>query len=176
MAQAYTITTHIVGERIRADVRKLPASASCHRRPTDGEPTPMQSLADDIDTIQASVLRALASPNRLRIVHRLGAGDLDVNEIARSLGLTQAATSQHLAAMRSAGIVEAHRDGRSVRYGLADPGFSAACDLMRGALVRRLTRLGDLAAAATHAASSVDRSLTGDEPARLAAASKVGPS
>jgi DNA-binding transcriptional ArsR family regulator len=136
----------------------------------------MLSLADEIDAIQATVLRALASPNRLRIVHRLGAGPLDVTELARTLGITQAATSQHLAAMRSAGIVEAHRDGRSVRYGLADPGFLNACDLMRNALVRRLTRLGDLAAAAGDAAETTGHSTTGDEPTRFAvSASEVGP-
>jgi DNA-binding transcriptional ArsR family regulator len=50
--------------------------------------------------------------------------------------------------MRTAGIVEAVRDGRAVRYQLADPEILAACGLMRSVLVRRLSRLGDLAAAA----------------------------
>ena len=108
----------------------------------------MLSFADDIDAIQASLLRTLSSPQRLRILHRLGRSDLDVSDLARELGMSQATASQHLAAMRSAGVVEAHREGRSVRYGLADPGILAACDLMREVLVRRLTRLGDLAAAA----------------------------
>jgi DNA-binding transcriptional ArsR family regulator len=136
----------------------------------------MPSLADEIDAIQATVLRALASPHRLRIVHRLGAGTLDVTELARTLGMTQAATSQHLAAMRSVGIVEAHRDGRSVRYGLADPGFLNACDLMRNALVRRLTRLGDLAAAAGDEAARNAPATTDDESPWLAVpASEVGP-
>jgi DNA-binding transcriptional ArsR family regulator len=44
--------------------------------------------------------------------------------------------------------VEAVRDGRSVRYRLADPQILAACEVMRAVLVRRLSRLGDLAAAA----------------------------
>jgi DNA-binding transcriptional ArsR family regulator len=135
----------------------------------------MLRLTDEIDAIQASVLRALASPHRLRIVHRLGAGSLEVTELARSLGMSQAATSQHLAAMRAAGIVEARRDGRSVRYGLADPGFLIACGLMRDALVRRLSRFGDMAAAASDPAPTADPSTTGGAPARFtAAASKVG--
>jgi DNA-binding transcriptional ArsR family regulator len=50
--------------------------------------------------------------------------------------------------MRSAGMVEAIRDGRTVQYRLADPQILAACELMRAVLVRRLSRLGDLAAAA----------------------------
>ena len=136
----------------------------------------MLSIADEIDSIQATLLRALASPHRLRIVHRLGCGPLDVTELAHALGMSQTATSQHLAAMRSVGIVEAHRDGRSVRYGLTDPGILAACGLMREVLVRRLSRLGDLAAAAGDAAPLGDPPATGDEPlVFVVPASKVGP-
>jgi len=103
---------------------------------------------DDIDVIQASLLRTLASAPRLRIINRLGIEPRGVSTLAHDLGLTQAGTSQHLAAMRSAGIVEAVRDGRTVRYRLCDREILSACTLMRGALVRRLTRLGELAAAA----------------------------
>lgn len=108
----------------------------------------MLSTGPDIDSIQASLLRALASAHRLRIVHRLGIGPCEVNELARDLGMTQTAMSQHLAAMRAVGLVEAVRDGRSVRYHLVDEEILAACSLMRGALLRRLSQLGDMAAAA----------------------------
>jgi ArsR family transcriptional regulator, virulence genes transcriptional regulator len=106
------------------------------------------SATHDIDELQASMLRSLASAHRLRILHLLGAQPCEVNEIARDLGLNQAAASQHLAAMRNVGLVEAIRDGRTVRYRLADQQILAACELMRAVLVRRLSRLGDLAAAA----------------------------
>ena len=108
----------------------------------------MFNAADDIDAIQASLLRTMASAHRLRIIHVLGVGPRDVNEISGDLGLSQAATSQHLAAMRSVGLVEAVRAGRTMRYELCDPEILAACSLMRSALVRRLSRLGELAAAA----------------------------
>jgi DNA-binding transcriptional ArsR family regulator len=109
---------------------------------------------DDIDAIQASILRTLASAHRLRIIHQLGIGPCEVNELARELGLNQAATSQHLAAMRAVGLVEAVRDGRTARYQVCDPEILAACALMRSALVRRLSRLGDLASAARQPAAS----------------------
>lgn len=105
-------------------------------------------IGDDIDAIQASLLRTMASAQRLRIIHLLGAAPREVNELARELGAGQASTSQHLAAMRAVGLVEAVRDGRTVRYHLSDPEILAACGLMREALVRRLARLGDLAATA----------------------------
>jgi DNA-binding transcriptional ArsR family regulator len=107
------------------------------------------STVNEIDAIQTTLLRALASAHRLRIVHLLGEGPREVNELARELDLAQAAVSQHLAAMRGVGLVEATRDGRSVRYELADPEILAACDLMRGVIVRRLSALGSLAAAAS---------------------------
>jgi len=109
----------------------------------------MLAHTDDIDGIQASLLRTLASAHRLRIIHRLGIGACGVSELARDLGLNQAAASQHLAVMRTAGIVESVRDGRAVRYEIADPEILAACSLMRSVLVRRLSRLGELAAAAS---------------------------
>jgi len=99
---------------------------------------------NEIDHIQVSLIRALASQQRLRIVHLL---TMEVNELAGELGLAQATVSQHLAAMRSVGLVEAARDGRLVRYRLADPEILAACDLMRNVIVRRLSVLGSLAAA-----------------------------
>jgi hypothetical protein len=39
-------------------------------------------------------------------------------------------------------------DGRTVHYELTDPEILAACDLMRNVLMRRLSALGSLAAAA----------------------------
>lgn len=107
----------------------------------------MANAMDDIDELQASLLRSLASAHRLRILHLLGERPSGVGAVARELGMSQAAASQHLGAMRSVGLVEAVRDGRTVNYRLSDPQVLAACDLMRAVLVRRLSRLGDLAAA-----------------------------
>ena len=104
--------------------------------------------ATEIEVIQASLLRALASVHRLRIIHLLGRGPQEVHQLAGDLGLPQATVSQHLAAMRSVALVSATREGRSVRYQLTDPEILAACDLMRNVLVRRLSALGSLAAAA----------------------------
>jgi DNA-binding transcriptional ArsR family regulator len=107
----------------------------------------MPSATNDIDELQASLLRSLASAHRLRILHLLGERSVEVHEVARALEMSQAAASQHLGAMRAAGLVEAIREGRNVSYQLSDPQILAACALMRAVLVRRLSRLGDLAAA-----------------------------
>lgn len=108
----------------------------------------MLNVRDEIDAIQTTMLRALASPHRLGIIHLLGDRPREVRELSAELGLPQATVSQHLAALRNVGLVEAGRVGRSVRYGLADPQILAACGLMREVIVRRLSALGSLAAAA----------------------------
>ena len=40
---------------------------------------------DEITTLQADVLRTLASPRRLEILHRLAAGPCEVGRLARDL-------------------------------------------------------------------------------------------
>jgi len=106
------------------------------------------NATNEIEVIQATLLRTLASVHRLRIIHLLGRGPLEVRELEVELGLPQATVSQHLSVMRGVGLVSATRDGRTVRYELTDPEILAACDLMRNVLVRRLSALGSLAAAA----------------------------
>ena len=55
--------------------------------------------------------------------------------------MTQPNVSQHLAVLRTAGLVEVERDGREARYRLADPDVMVACGIMRGVLERRIQRL-----------------------------------
>jgi len=99
---------------------------------------------DEITILQADVLKVLASSRRLEILHRLAEGPREVGRIADEIGASQPNVSQHLAVLRSAGLVEAERDGREVRYRLADPDVMVACGIMRAVLERRLTRLGHL--------------------------------
>jgi ArsR family transcriptional regulator len=61
----------------------------------------------DIDDIQAEFLKTLASPRRLRILHRLADGPVSVARLATDLGISQPNASQHLAVMRNAGVVDA---------------------------------------------------------------------
>jgi len=99
---------------------------------------------DPINTLQAEILRTLASPRRLEIVHQLAAGPREVGRLAEELGMSQPNVSQHLAIMRAAGIVEAERAGREVHYRLSDPDVIVACSIMRTVLQRRLARLAEL--------------------------------
>lgn len=101
---------------------------------------------DEITSLQAEVLKTLASPRRLAILHALADGPCTVGRLATSLGLSQPNVSQHLAVLRAAGLVDAGRDGREVPYVLADADVVVACAIMRGVLERRLVRLAALSA------------------------------
>jgi DNA-binding transcriptional ArsR family regulator len=103
---------------------------------------------DEITILQAEILKTLASPRRLEILHMLARGPIEVGHLAVAIGATQPNVSQHLAMLRTAGIVESERDGREVRYRLADPDVMVACGIMRGVLERRLRRLADLSTTA----------------------------
>jgi DNA-binding transcriptional ArsR family regulator len=99
---------------------------------------------DELTILQAEVLKTLASPRRLEILHRLAVGPSGVGQLAEDLRLSQPNVSQHLAVLRASGLVEAERDGREVRYRLSDPDVMTACGIMRGVLERRLVRLAAL--------------------------------
>lgn len=99
---------------------------------------------DEITILQAEILKTLANPRRLEILHRLAEGPCEVGRLAEELGLSQPNASQHLGVLRAAGLVESLRDGREVRYQLTDKDVITACAVMRGVLQRRLSRLGRL--------------------------------
>jgi len=67
------------------------------------------------------VLQALADPTRRAVFERLSQGEATVSQITAGLSVSQPAVSQHLAALRRAGLVADRRDGRFVYYS-AEPG------------------------------------------------------
>jgi DNA-binding transcriptional ArsR family regulator len=68
----------------------------------------------------AAVGRALADPKRLCVLETLAAGELSVSDLSATVGCQVPNMSQHLAVLRSAGLVQSRREGSSVYYRLAD--------------------------------------------------------
>jgi DNA-binding transcriptional ArsR family regulator len=62
------------------------------------------------------MFRMLGGETRLRILDLLGRSPLTVGEIARRLGVSQPAASQHLAQLRDTGLIRDRREGQSVVY------------------------------------------------------------
>lgn len=65
---------------------------------------------------KAELLKALAHPTRLCIVHGLLESECNVNYIRSCLELPQSTVSQQLGILRSKGIIEGHRKGTEICY------------------------------------------------------------
>jgi DNA-binding transcriptional ArsR family regulator len=70
--------------------------------------------------VVAETMQALATPSRVRILSRLGAGPCAVGELALEVAMEQSAVSQQLRVLRHLGLVVGERRGRSVIYALHD--------------------------------------------------------
>ncbi len=66
----------------------------------------------------ARMLKALADPDRLRIVRCLRDGAKNVSEIATALNAPIVNVSHHLGVLRQAGLVQDEKQGRFVVYRL----------------------------------------------------------
>lgn len=64
-------------------------------------------------------LKALADPERLRIVDVLFAGPKNVSDLATELESEIVNVSHHLGVLKSAGLVQVERQGRFMIYSLA---------------------------------------------------------
>ena len=65
------------------------------------------------------LLGAVANPKRLMVCIKLLEGEKTVGELAKVVGLSSAALSQHLGKMRAASLLSTRRDGRTIHYQLA---------------------------------------------------------
>ncbi|OGO54823.1 MAG: hypothetical protein A2V85_16720 [Chloroflexi bacterium RBG_16_72_14] len=86
----------------------------------------------------ADICKVLTDPKRLMVLDALRGGERSVGELAAALGIMLPNASQHLAVLRSAGLVDGRRVGTSVLYRLAEPGIVEACDIIHAIVERRL--------------------------------------
>jgi DNA-binding transcriptional ArsR family regulator len=73
----------------------------------------------------------LADPTRLRILSvLLEREDATVSESAEELGGAAPNVCQHLSRLLAGAVVGRRRDGRTVRYSIADPSVRSLCELV----------------------------------------------
>lgn len=87
--------------------------------------------------LQAKLLKTLAEPKRLEIIHLLREHRMTVTEIYSMMDLSQANVSQHLMVLRKAGLVESEKIGKLRYYSLVDSQILAASDSIREWLLNR---------------------------------------
>ena len=80
--------------------------------------------------LHSEVCKTLANPKRQEILDCLREGELTVNQIVEKTRIPQANLSQHLAIMRSKGIVKSRRTGINIHYSLSSNKILQAFDLI----------------------------------------------
>jgi DNA-binding transcriptional ArsR family regulator len=113
------------------------------KTPLPVEGTPVSGLKR---VPHATMLGALAEPNRMRIVELLREGPLTVGEIAQRLSLRQPQTSKHLKVLSDNGIVEVQADANRRIYRLRPEPFQSLDAWLRSFQVvmeERLDNLGE---------------------------------
>ncbi|MCK9365583.1 MAG: metalloregulator ArsR/SmtB family transcription factor [Metallibacterium scheffleri] len=88
----------------------------------------MQRNADDATRL----LRALANPQRLRILCLLVGGEMSVGQINERVDLSQSALSQHLAVLREEHLVNTRREAQTIHYALANGPAQAIIETLHG--------------------------------------------
>jgi DNA-binding transcriptional ArsR family regulator len=80
----------------------------------------------------ATALAALSDPTRRAVFERLRAGPASVRQIADGLPVSRPAVSQHLKALREAGLVQDEPRGSARIYSIHTPGLRALRDWVEG--------------------------------------------
>ena len=80
--------------------------------------------------MEQALFRALGDPTRRAVYERLAAGEMNVAGLTALLDVTQPAVSQHLAALKGAGLVSERREGRRTYYKAEPAGLDPLMDWM----------------------------------------------
>lgn len=74
----------------------------------------------------SDMLKAIGNPRRLMLLCKLAEhGEMAVGDLAREVGLSPSACSQHLGRMRDEGLVAFRRESQVLWYRIADPRVDA---------------------------------------------------
>jgi rhodanese-related sulfurtransferase/predicted transcriptional regulator len=92
----------------------------------------------------AKVAQALASGNRLQLLEFMAQGERSVDALAAMAGVTVANASQHLQALRRAGLVAARKEGQRVYYRVAGDDVVRLYDGLRVVAESRLAEVRQL--------------------------------
>jgi DNA-binding transcriptional ArsR family regulator len=96
--------------------------------------------SDELLNRIAEVLKAMADPTRLKILHSLHHGERCVSDILEIVGGSQANISKHLSVLKRAGLVDCRRDGLNVFYRIIDEGVFTICRNVCDSLEIRIDR------------------------------------
>jgi ArsR family transcriptional regulator len=97
-------------------------------------------LRAELEELHTKLCKALNDPKRLLLLYALGESSRTVSELCELIDAPQANVSQHLGVLRDRGVVDAVRNGNTVRYSLRYPKVLAALDLLREVMAAEFER------------------------------------
>ena len=92
----------------------------------------------ELQILKAEFFKALGHPTRVRILELLRHGQQSVQELQQALALDQSIVSQHLAILRAKNVVDARKEGTTVRYTVRDAAVGDLLDVARRIFSRHL--------------------------------------
>jgi DNA-binding transcriptional ArsR family regulator len=96
---------------------------------------------------ESEIFRALADPTRRAVFERLTRGEAAVKALTSQFDVSQPAISQHLGALKRAGLVSERREGRLAYYRVEPKGLRPLVDWIehyQAFWADRLSRLKEL--------------------------------
>jgi len=80
--------------------------------------------------LHAEMCKTISNPRRQAILDTIRGGEMTVSELIEKTGISQANLSQHLAILRSKGVVRTRRDGNNIYYSISNMKIIEAYDLI----------------------------------------------
>jgi DNA-binding transcriptional ArsR family regulator len=84
----------------------------------------LTNISDELYNASVEAFAALADPTRRHIMEMLAGGERSAGDFSRRFALTQPAISQHLRALRDAGLVQVRRDAQRRMYSIDGRGLA----------------------------------------------------
>lgn len=95
-------------------------------------------IEDMVFERQAMICKAFASSVRLKIIDQVSHRECATSDLQVGLEIPKANLSQHIAVLKSAGVIATRREGKLLYYSLAIPEVKQACQLIRKVLYAQL--------------------------------------
>jgi len=98
---------------------------------------------DHILEAQVDFLKTVANRHRLKIIMALGQieGEMEQRDLQKIIGISKANLSQHLALLRTTGVIQSRPSGRITYLSLKYPAIRDACAMVKDVITRRASEL-----------------------------------
>ncbi len=96
--------------------------------------------------VKADFFKTLAHPARIRVLELLRDGERSVGELIPEVGLEASHLSQQLGILRRANVLQARKEGSTVRYSVTDPRIFELLEVAKAILTNALAESRQLLA------------------------------